>query len=720
MKIYNFEDIAMKIHYKTAKGKETLEISVEEFLKMSVSELSALNIVSVNASLKEMQQIKEQTGQYTEQYAALQEQYGFTNTEKSGLGFLKSKSDRVEDYSDMLGNLDAFRQYQEHEASLRETLANNHQIELEDLQKAGNKRVAEEERLYSEKMIALTKEQQDIEARLSAQTTERENIDATIAEKQRQLEELQRQQADYDNQVQQRIDPQVLTQAYMQAVHTNFDTSISNIKDRAKGTIIINGEKKSLHKLWVTNRAPLDAKGRPMTNFDEKGKVIGKPHSYGFPDMKQVGMYGINYCTMSVISCIDGVDKKCGVDVLNTDAFEIKIDEENTQSITPFKSGWDSKRTGGRTGESLSHRPDTIMCAFSKTPYVSGAQIDEKRLLKRSDGSLAIDVCGKNGCTRKLDTKAIKLDGVSLKDVYEKGTLVTDEKTGEKYYSYSYKNGSQTEHVYLKDGDIICIDTPAGATNTTSGYHTIMVNIDQETGEMTYTAGNGDHVRADIKTSSYYNQPMSAFHTSEFAHDKIASFDEQTRITMAQNLGLLDGLDKSKEIAQLQAEIEELNKQRAAADANIKQTTADLATHNDLMSSEESAHHDRLASIAKEQQDMETNLKSNQNTENLALEESLKAAATSLFSGQSLDDVLKNILAIEPKQSEEVLSTQALTRLMSNDHSNAQGLMTTVLSSLTNQNVKEDVSFSRPIYEENTDSIAIKSVATRVFKGYNR
>ena len=681
----------MKLHCNTENGKETIEISVEDFLRMGAAELSALNIVGVNASHKEMQQIKGLTEQMTEEYAALQEQYGYTGKSKSKGFFFKLPKGNIADYISMYENLDVFKRFQEYEASLRDVLASNHQNENDDLRIAEDAKVAEEERLHQERTTGLATEQQNLEANLQSHTDEMAAIDATIAEKQRQLEELQKQQANYDTEVQRVTNPNVLTQAYMQAIHDKLDTSITNIKGRGLG--------RETHKLWVTNGGPLDANGKPMTNFNSVGKVIGTVHSKAFPDMNCMGTYGVNYCSMAVVSCINGVDKACDVDILNTNAFDVQT-EDNTETITPYASGWVKNGEERIRGESLSHRPDTLMCAFIQTPYVSGAEIDESKLLKRDDGSLAIDKPSDRGWTVKIGTNAIKLDGVSLKDVCEEGELITDELTQEKYYSFTYNNGSQDETIYVKDGDVICIDTPRGATNTTSGYHTIMVNIDQKSGEMTYTAGNGDHVREPIKTCSYYDCQMSNFHTSDFARDKIASFDDATRLQIAQGLGLLDGLDKSQEIAQLQEEINQLNQQREALRATVDQETADLGDFTSKVESENDEFQATLEALGVEREKNETTLATNQSEEAASLDESLRAAAIRLFSGESLEDVLGDIISITPKQAEQDLSTRDLKRWMKLAHSNNQTLTDRLLTSLTTSSAEIGNGLSSQLHEQ--------------------
>ena len=691
----------MKLHCKTENGKETIEISVEDFLRMSAAELSALNIVGVHASHKEMQQIKGQTEQLTEEYTALQEQYGYAGKSKAKGFFFRLPKGNIADYVDMYENLDVFKKFQEYEASLRDVLASNHQIETEDLRVSEDKKVAEEERLHQERIVGIDEEQRAFEAHLQAQTDEMAALDATIAEKQRQLDELIQQQANYDQEVQRITDPANLTQAYMQAIHDKLDTSITNIKGRVLG--------KEEHKLWVTNGGPLDAKGHPMTNFDDKGMVIGKVYGKAFPDINCGGMYGVNYCTMSVVSCINGVDTVCGVDILNTNAFDVQT-EDNTETITPYASGWVRNGEDRIRGESLSHRPDTLMCAFVQTPYVSGAEIDESKLFKRNDGSLAIDKPSAEGYTIKIGTNAIKLDGVSLKDVCEEGQLVTDEQTQEKYYSFTYNNGSQDETIYVKDGDVICIDTPRGATNTTSGYHTIMVNIDQETGEMTYTAGNGDHVREPIRSCSYYTCAMSNFHTSEFAHDKIASFDDATRLKIAQGLGLLDGLDKSQEIAQLQEEINQLSQQREALRFNIDKGTADLGDFTSKVEAENDEFQSILGALGLEREKNETTLATTQSEEVASLDESLRAAAIRLFSGESLEDVLGDIIGITPKQSEHDMPEQDLKRWMKLAHSNNQTLTAALLTSLSASSAEIGNGLSEQLQEQVANNTASPEV----------
>ena len=197
----------MKLHCKTENGKETIEISVEDFLRMGAAELSALNIVGVNASHKEMQQIKGLTKQMTEEYAALKEQYGFVDTSKARGFFFKLPKGNIADYVSMYENLDVFKKFQEYEASLRDVLASNHQTETDDLRISEDAKVAEEERLHQERTKGLAEEQQTLEAHLQSKTDEMTALDATIAEKQRQLDELLQQQANYEQEVQRVTNP---------------------------------------------------------------------------------------------------------------------------------------------------------------------------------------------------------------------------------------------------------------------------------------------------------------------------------------------------------------------------------------------------------------------------------------------------------------------------------------------------------------------------------
>ena len=667
----------MKIVYNTEKGKETIEISVGEFLQMSVDEISSLNIVDVKASHNEMKQIKELHTNCSDQYALLQEQYGYNETKKTRKGFLNTKTDNVKDYINIIQSLNDFKKYQEHERQLRATLDNNHDIELSDLQTAGEQELAQAEDSHNEALAQLMNEQDELNIRLHQQQDKQASIDDAIKEKQQQLATLQQQQALYEQELQQNIDPQALTKAYMSALHNNFDTSIGNIKGKVtSGTTIINRGPTSNHKLWVTNGAPVDKNGNPITTFSENGKVVGKVDKLLFPDMNCHGMYGVNYCSLSAVSCVNGVDKRCGFDILNTEPFDIKTKDNTVETVQPYLSGWENKH-GNSTGESLSHRPDSIQQAFASTPYVSGATIDETKLFSR-DGTLAIDKCGQNGCTQKTNVDTLTLDGVSLKDVYEKGEKLTDEKTGKKYYAIS----SGENQFYVKDGDIICIDTPRDATNTTSGFHTIMVNI-EENGKMTFTAGNGDHVHDDItKLGNYYDRPVSVFHTSDFAYDKIASFDENTKTTIAQNLIPMKHSDKSVEITQLQAEIEELNADRQNMDVSIKQTNTELTTCHEKIESENSRYQAKLETLKLKQEKDITDLINNQNDENNKLNESIQQAAEHLFSGKSIEDVLSGMMVVEPKQS--------LKGVMKLDCINAKNVMDFMSNYIKTQNLEHE------------------------------
>lgn len=72
----------MKLHYKTDKGIEVMVISVEDFLSMSLDNLSSLEIVKVKTSGKEEDIIQEQTDLLTNKYTKLQEQYGYEDKTK--------------------------------------------------------------------------------------------------------------------------------------------------------------------------------------------------------------------------------------------------------------------------------------------------------------------------------------------------------------------------------------------------------------------------------------------------------------------------------------------------------------------------------------------------------------------------------------------------------------------------------------------------------------
>lgn len=72
----------MKLHYKTDKGIEVMVISVEDFLSMSLDNLSSLEIVKVKTSSKEEDIIQEQTDLLTNKYTKLQEQYGYEDKTK--------------------------------------------------------------------------------------------------------------------------------------------------------------------------------------------------------------------------------------------------------------------------------------------------------------------------------------------------------------------------------------------------------------------------------------------------------------------------------------------------------------------------------------------------------------------------------------------------------------------------------------------------------------
>lgn len=648
----------MKLHYKTDKGVEVMEISVEDFLSMSLDNLSSLEIVKVKTSDKEEDIIQEQTDLLTNKYTKLQEQYGYEDKTKIKNVFFK-RTNEVEEYISIYKKLDTFEKYQDHETKLVNTLASNHAIEQESLQNSSNEKITEIKKLHNERLSLLNEKQSQIEKHLYNQTNKKSELEIAIAEKKNQLNNYT-EQANNEQKV---IEPENLTQEYMKAIHKNLDESIGNIEGRVTG---IN------HKLWVTNGAPFDQQGNPMTTFDDNGKVVGTVHHRGFPDMDCSGMYGVNYCTMSVVSCINGVDKDCGVDILNTESFNIQEDN-NIMTVAPYASGWTNKN--GRTvGESLSHRPDSLMCAFGTTGYVSGATVDENQLCKRADGTLAIDRRNpNNGQTEKIGTKAIQFHNVSLKDVYEQGTLLTDEKTGEKYYSYTYENNSQTEHVYLKDGDVICVNTPRGATNTSSGYHTIMINIDQdEKGTMTFTAGNGDHVRDPIENlGGMYTSSMAAFHTSEFARDKISSFDEQNRIQMAKGLGLLE-TDTTQEKAKLDDEIKNLNQQITDINADIVQTTANLSVCKNEISSENNKFQLNIETLESEQKNNEAALSSKQNEEKSSLKESLNNAAHRVFSGENLEEVVNDITPVIPKETKANSSSDELKGAIKEDYSKYQ------------------------------------------------
>lgn len=87
----------------------------------------------------------------------------------------------------------------------------------------------------------------------------------------------------------------------------------------------------------------------------------------------------------------------------------------------------------------------------------------------------------------------------------------------------------------LKDGDLI-IGTVGRQTNTTSGKHCVRVNID-ENGKVTYTAGNGDHLRVPRPGGVGFslNTPVQIFHSEDNIKQNVATrlqnlTDEQLKV----------------------------------------------------------------------------------------------------------------------------------------------------------------------------------------------
>lgn len=104
----------------------------------------------------------------------------------------------------------------------------------------------------------------------------------------------------------------------------------------------------------------------------------------------------------------------------------------------------------------------------------------------------------------------------------------------------------------LKDGDLLFVRTgPAG--NTSSGLHCIRANVSED-GKVTYTAGNGDHVKSNMRDWSRYS--VAVFHTSEYAEK---CFEHQ-----------FERLN-DKELLQLQSQLESGNEGRQQAETPSKQ-----------------------------------------------------------------------------------------------------------------------------------------------------
>lgn len=104
----------------------------------------------------------------------------------------------------------------------------------------------------------------------------------------------------------------------------------------------------------------------------------------------------------------------------------------------------------------------------------------------------------------------------------------------------------------LKDGDLLFVRTgPAG--NTSSGLHCIRANVSED-GKVTYTAGNGDHVKSNMRDWSRYS--VAVFHTSEYAEK---CFEHQ-----------FERLN-DKELLQLQSQLESGDESRQQAETPSKQ-----------------------------------------------------------------------------------------------------------------------------------------------------
>ena len=104
----------------------------------------------------------------------------------------------------------------------------------------------------------------------------------------------------------------------------------------------------------------------------------------------------------------------------------------------------------------------------------------------------------------------------------------------------------------LKDGDLLFVRTgPAG--NTSSGLHCIRANVSED-GKVTYTAGNGDHVKSNMRDWSRYS--VAVFHTSEYAEK---CFEHQ-----------FERLN-DKELLQLQSQLESGDENQQQAETPIRQ-----------------------------------------------------------------------------------------------------------------------------------------------------
>lgn len=66
----------------------------------------------------------------------------------------------------------------------------------------------------------------------------------------------------------------------------------------------------------------------------------------------------------------------------------------------------------------------------------------------------------------------------------------------------------------LKDGDLLFVRV-GKADNTSSGLHCIRANVSED-GKVTYTAGNGDHVKENMYRD-WHGKSVAVFHTSEYA-----------------------------------------------------------------------------------------------------------------------------------------------------------------------------------------------------------
>ena len=321
------------------------------------------------------------------------------------------------------------------------------------------------------------------------------------------------------------ISPENLSQKYMESIHETFDRNISNIRGRVPG---------DKHKIWVNRGAPVDAKGTPLLDGS-------KAYRYMFPDMNMNSLGDEHYCTAAAMTSIDTVERKSGVQILDTIGFSYKNEDGEDVNISPYPSGHYSQKKDKMVSEGWNYRPDLLMAAFADTSYVSGAKINKSKLIARRDGTIAVDdVIDKK--IKKAGVGIIQInEGCTIGNICKPENLVTDEKTGEKYYCCKRTDGTES---YIKDGDILCLHV-GSASNSASGYHTVMANIDKE-GRITYTAGNSDRVGADL-VKDFGSYPVAAFHTSEYAQAKISSFDEATRTKMAENLGYKDQLGKNQE-----------------------------------------------------------------------------------------------------------------------------------------------------------------------------